>query len=66
MRIIWQEEAERDLERIAEYMMEDDPAAALRMISTIREAARVLTEHPNIGRAGRLVINLPLDTQFGQ
>ena len=54
MRIIWQDEAERDLDRIAEYIMEDDPAAALRVVSTIREAARFLTEHPNIGRAGRV------------
>lgn len=54
MRIIWQDEAERDLDKIAEYIMEDDPAAALRVVSTIREAARVLTEHPNIGRAGRV------------
>ncbi|ETX00743.1 MAG: hypothetical protein ETSY2_38565, partial [Candidatus Entotheonella gemina] len=34
--------------------MQDDPTAALRVISTIREAARLLTEHPNIGRAGRV------------
>ncbi len=54
MRIIWQDEAERDLDRIAEYIMQDDPTAALRVISTIREAARLLTEHPNIGRAGRV------------
>ena len=54
MRIIWQDEAARDLDRIAEYIMEDDPAAALRVVSTIRESVRVLTEHPNIGRAGRV------------
>lgn len=54
MRIIWQDEAARDLDRIAEYIMEDDPAAALRVVSTIRESAPVLTEHPNIGRAGRV------------
>lgn len=54
MRIIWQDKAVSDLDRIAEYMMEDDPAAALRIVSTIREAVRVLIEHPYIGRAGRV------------
>jgi len=54
MRIIWQDKAESDLDRIAEHIMEDDPAAALRIVSTIREAVRVLIEHPYIGRAGRV------------
>ena len=52
MRIIWQDEAERDLDRIADYILKDDPAAALRLIYTIREATRVLGEHPNTGRTG--------------
>ena len=54
MRIIWLDEAERDLDRIAEYILKDDPAAALRLIYTIREATRVLSEHPNVGRTGRV------------
>lgn len=54
MRIVWQDEAERDLDRIAEYVLKDDPAAALRLVYTIRQATRVLCEHPNIGRTGRV------------
>jgi toxin ParE1/3/4 len=54
MRIIWLEEAERDLDRIVEYIAEDDPAAALSVLSTIREAPQVLLEHPRIGRPGRV------------
>lgn len=54
MRIIWLEEAARDLERIVEYIAEDNPAAALSVLSTIREAPRVLLEHPHIGRPGRV------------
>ena len=42
MRIVWQDEAERDLDRIADYILNDDPAAALRLIYTIREATGVL------------------------
>jgi addiction module RelE/StbE family toxin len=54
MRIIWLDEAERDLDRIAEYILKDDPAAALRLTYTIREATQVLSEHPNAGRTGRV------------
>ena len=54
MRIIWLVEAERDIDWIAEYILKDDPAAALRLIYTIREATRVLSEHPNAGRTGRV------------
>ncbi len=54
MRTIWQDEAERDLDRITKYILKDDPAAAARLIYTIREATRVLSEHPNIGRTGRV------------
>ena len=54
MRIVWQDEAEGDLDRIAEYVLKDDPAAALRLVYTIRQATRVLCEHPNVGRTGRV------------
>ena len=54
MRIVWQDEAEVDLARIAEYALQDDPAAALRLVYTIRQATRVLCEHHNVGRTGRV------------
>lgn len=57
MKIVWQDEAEGDIDRIADYILKDDPAAALRLIWliwTIREATGVLGEHPNIGRTGRV------------
>ena len=54
MRIVWQDEAEGDLDRTAGYILKDDPAAALRLICTIRQATRFLCEHPNIGRTGRV------------
>ena len=54
MRIVWQDEAERDLDMIAEYILQDDPGAALRLVYTIRVATLVLREHPNIGRTGRV------------
>ena len=54
MRIVWQDRAESDLDGIAEHIMETDPSAALRVVSAIRDAARMLAEHPGIGRTGRV------------
>lgn len=54
MRVVWLDRAESDLVSIAEYIAEDDPVAALSVVSTIRDAVRVLAEHPHIGRAGRV------------
>lgn len=48
------EEATRDLARIVAYIAEDNPAAALSVLSTMREAPLVLLEHPRIGRLGRV------------
>ena len=45
MRIVWQDRAESDLDGIAEHMMETDPSAALRVVSAIRDVARMLAEH---------------------
>ena len=39
---------------MVEYIAEDNPAAALSVLSTIREAPGVLLEHPCIGRPGRV------------
>ena len=55
MRIVWEEEAERDLDRIVEYLLQDDLAAALRIVDVIREAVQVLADHPYIGRGGRVI-----------
>lgn len=54
MRIVWLEEAERDLDRIVEHIAEDNIAAALSVLATLREASRVLIEHPRVGRPGRV------------
>jgi toxin ParE1/3/4 len=55
MRIAWEEEAERDLDRMVAYILQDDPAAALHLVDVIREAVQILANHPHIGRVGRVV-----------
>ena len=54
MTIVWLDEAERDLAAIVDYVLQDDPTAAWRLVDTIREATRVPSEHPGIGRQGRV------------
>lgn len=54
MRIIWLDKAQSDLYQIAEFIMQDDPSTALQVVSTIREATHVLSQHPNLGRTGRV------------
>jgi toxin ParE1/3/4 len=54
MKIRWLASALGDLQEIAQYIAEDNPAAARRTIRTIREAAQHLTQHPEMGRPGRV------------
>ena len=54
MRVVWLDRAEADLVSIAEYIAENDPEAAWDVVSAIQDAARMLAEHPRIGRLGRV------------
>jgi addiction module RelE/StbE family toxin len=54
MQIFWEEDAEADLDRIFEYILANNPDAALRIVDTIRQAVQILIEHPHLGRAGRV------------
>jgi toxin ParE1/3/4 len=54
MQIFWEEDAEADLDRIFEYILEDNPEAAMRIVDTIRQAVQMLIEHPHLGRPGRV------------
>ena len=55
MRIRWLRVAERNLDEIASFIAEDDPAAAGKTVTRIVEAIDLLPLHPAIGRAGRVV-----------
>jgi len=54
MRIFWEEDAEEDIARLFEFILEDNPEAALRIVDTIRQAVEILIEHPHLGRGGRV------------
>jgi addiction module RelE/StbE family toxin len=53
MRIRWTTDAADDLERIAVYLLRENPSAARRAIQTITDGITILTRFPNRGRPGR-------------
>ena len=56
MRLRWTPLAEADLEEIAQYVGQDGPAAAARVIlELIDQAETLLPRHPGIGRPGRVL-----------
>jgi len=54
MQIIWEEDALRDLRHIRRQIAKDNPTAARQMAKRIQEAVRLLADHPEIGRTGRV------------
>ena len=48
-KIIWTSEAERWLRFIFDYISEDNPDAAAKVVNGIYSKAQILLEHPNIG-----------------
>ncbi len=54
MRIRWLRAALRNLQQEAEYIAQEDPAAALRVVGRIGDAAHYLEDHPSMGRVGRV------------
>lgn len=56
MRLRWTILAERDLDEIAAYIGQDNPAAAARVIlELIDQAENLLPARPAIGRPGRVI-----------
>ena len=56
MRLRWTRRAEADLISTADYIGQDGPAAAARVILELIEQTEVsLTKHPAIGRPGRII-----------
>ncbi len=54
MRLDWARDAASDLDSIEEYIGRDNPEAALRTLTEIVRQTEILTEHPGIGRPGRV------------
>ena len=50
MKLIWSERALNELERIGDYIGEDNPKAANRFVSRLWKRAAALKKHPRLGR----------------
>ena len=47
-------EAEQDLTEIFDYILQDNPGAANKILDAIEKELRYLSKHPHMGRAGRV------------
>jgi addiction module RelE/StbE family toxin len=54
MQIRWSPAAAADLSRIFEYIRQENPSAAERVVRTIYDSASSLVSFPNRGKAGRV------------
>lgn len=54
MKVVWTPEAQQDREAIWDYIAVDSPRAAVKMDELFSKAAARLTDHPQLGRTGRI------------
>jgi toxin ParE1/3/4 len=54
VKIVWTEPARNDLRDIFIYISEENPNAARRLLSEIKERAVLLQDNPLLGRMGRV------------
>ena len=54
MRVRWTRTALANLDALAEYIARDNPGAAAQVVQSIVDATNLLSEHPAIGRPGRV------------
>ncbi len=54
MNVVWLEEAVNDLKIIGDYIAEENKEAAYRVLTQIQASADSLSQHPEMGRPGRV------------
>ena len=54
MKLRWTRIALQDLRHLHEYISEDNPLAASRMVARIQDATQRLKKHPHMGRSWRV------------
>jgi toxin ParE1/3/4 len=55
MNIKWSRFAKKDLEQLRQYIAESNPTAENQIAKKILESITLLTQHPALGKKGRLV-----------
>jgi len=54
VKLVWTEPARQDLRQVFEYIAEDNPKVASKLLSIIQERAVFLQNNPQMGRKGRV------------
>lgn len=54
MKIVWTEPARQDLRQVFEYIAEDNPKAAGKLLLVIKVRAVLLQANPHMGKMGRV------------
>ena len=54
MRVIWTPEAQQDRADVWDYIVTDNPHAAIRMDKLFSDAAARLVEYPKLGQLGKI------------
>lgn len=54
MKLVWLQQAQDDLDAIADYIAEHNPQAAWNIYQTIRSKVEQLPSQPSLGRPGRV------------
>ena len=55
MKLLWHPLARHDIVDLVAFISEDNPKAARAMVQRIRKAAKMLCQHPGLGRPGRVL-----------
>jgi addiction module RelE/StbE family toxin len=54
LKLVWTRSAQKDRKKIREQIAKDNPAAALTLDELLEEKSSCLTNHPHLGRKGRM------------
>ena len=54
MEVVWSEPAIKVLVQLREFIRAENPSAATRVAERIREMVEVISQHPSMGRVGRV------------
>jgi plasmid stabilization system protein ParE len=54
MKVKWVRLALNDLDEAGEFIVQDNPEAASRVLKRIWDSVQMLADHPHAGRAGRV------------
>ncbi len=54
MEVVWFKKAIWDLKSVRDYISQDNPKAAQKVVQSIKDKVSVLSEQPSIGRPGRV------------